>query len=443
MKREDHRQVELATSYKVISVREMALIEDSPNKLGRYKSALTLVNTYTKDKLILYREHETRPNCLYIPRALIRRPADDAGWPSVGMNFTGKLRPEQQKIVDAYIKYIDVHNGGIIKSGVGTGKTVMGISIAALINMPTLIVVPTEYLMNQWRDRLKTFSNLKDSDIGTVRGSIFDVQKKKVVLGMIHSLCKPGRYPQQFYKWPGLMIVDEVHTVGAETFSVVASLFWSMYRLGLSATPRRKDGMEKAFFYHIGGICSEAIPIPKNPKVIFVPFKNLKATDYGCVIGNELNLGKYYTRLSKIPERNVMLSQCIRRAFDKGRDVLVLSERLSVLNDLEELLKLPKEIGRLTGTSKRGLDRKIILATYQCAGLGADIKRLSTVVLATPRVDVEQAIGRILRDPEAKTEPVVIDIIDEASDVMRGWAMARLRFYRTITDKIHFLKEEL
>ena len=98
--------------------------------------------------------------------------------------------------------------------------------------------------MKQWHGELKRFLGLADHEIGIVQADKCDVLGKKVVLAMGHSLCKPDRYPSYVYDWAGMMIIDEVHRVAAETFSEVCSLVSARLRLGLSATPRavRRQG---------------------------------------------------------------------------------------------------------------------------------------------------------------------------------------------------------
>ena len=59
---------------------------------------------------------------------------------------------------------------------------------------------------------------------------------------------------------------------------------------------------------------------------------------------------------------------------------------------------------------KESESKKIILATYSMASEGLDIKTLTTLLLASPKTDIVQAIGRILRTKH--TNPLVIDIVD-------------------------------
>jgi superfamily II DNA or RNA helicase len=70
----------------------------------------------------------------------------------------------------------------------------------------------------------------------------------------------------------------------------------------------------------------------------------------------------------------------------------------------------------------------VILTTYAYAAEGVDIPELDTVVLATPRSQIEQTVGRILRPCASKQSPLVIDIKD-AFSLYEGMAWKRHRFY--------------
>jgi hypothetical protein len=198
-----------------------------------------------------------------------------------------------------------------------------------------------------------------------------------------------------------------------------------------SATPRRKDGMESVFKWHIGDIIAESKIVNAVPKVYIVPYKGKDTSHRGCYWGGQLSLGTYLNKLAGSDERNVLLSKIIYKLYNKDKQTLVLSDRLKILEDIKYILiknNIPKnEIGMLTGKTKDVGNSKIILGTYGVAGIGADIPRLDALVFATPRVDIEQAVGRVLRQ-RGKT-PVIIDIVDESSSIMRGWSKARIKYY--------------
>jgi len=431
---------------KILSVRGIAnVVPGSEKERRELLSRLSLTNIYDNTILHLYK-HSYRS--IEIPINSIRpQPMieDNPEWGYNSFSFKGELRPEQNKIVIDYLTHIESGYpcGGIIQSPTGTGKTIMAINIMGTLGLKTLIIVPTDHLMIQWQRELKKFSNLSDKDIGICRGHICNYKNREVVIGMIHSLAKANRYSEEFYKCFGFCIVDEVHRLSAPTFSQSIPQFWTKHRLGLSATARRKDGLENVFLYHIGDICNRQIQQPVKPKVIVMRYYNPQTHHTGCIWGGKLSLGKYFNKISAVESRNRFIADVIAKLYHKGRDILVLSDRIRQLSTLRTMLVDEKveesEIGIFTGQIKSGLDRKIILGTYGSAGLGADIPRLSAIVFATPHADIEQAVGRVLRK-EMDTPQIIVDIVDTASNIMVGWHYARMKYYKRITDNFHYME---
>lgn len=414
---------------KILSVDNMALVELYDSR--RLKNNLTLRSTYTDEIVKLY--EDAGNGRLYIPKGLVNQPPKDLMWGKLDIQFNGNLYAEQSLIVSSYLEHIKLNNGGIIKSITGSGKTVMAISILQKLNLTTLIIVPTAYLMEQWIERLLQFTDLKKEDIGIIKGD--KCKLGKVTLGMLHSLCKKDRYHKELYKHFAFVIYDEVHTLSAPTFSSAAKYFYNRYTLGLSATPRRKDGLEKVFIYHIGEVLKKNIKPTIKPKIIFMKYNNIDTSHEGCIYGGNFSLGTYYTKLAKSKGRADKLFSLVSELYNKGKDILLLSDRKEILYNLKD--RLPAEdIGFIIGEDKSGKDAKIILATYGSAGLGLDIPRISALILATPRTDVEQSVGRILRG--VVKNPIVFDITDTSSSIMNAWSKKRLKYYRQITTDIHW-----
>jgi superfamily II DNA or RNA helicase len=82
---------------------------------------------------------------------------------------------------------------------------------------------------------------------------------------------------------------------------------------------------------------------------------------------------------------------------------------------------------------KESEKKKIIIATYAMASEGLDIKTLTTLILASPKTDVCQSVGRILR--QKHSSPLVIDIIDEHDIFMSQWYKRR-KYYKSQDYKI-------
>jgi superfamily II DNA or RNA helicase len=425
---------------KVIAINSMALVES--DNLGVLRDSLTITSTdkepYT---LKLYKENDG--HSLWIPRGLIKEWYPTKHFDNILRSRKSNiyLRDIQEEIINKFIEKISPY-GGIIKAPTGSGKTVMAIELMFRLGYKTLIVVPTDRLMTQWVDQLKSLSNLTDNDIGIIKQNRCEYEDKMVSVAMVHSLAK-DRYSKEIYDEFGTIIYDEVHTLGAETFSKTASMFNCRYRVGLSATPRRKDGMENVFFYHIGNIlCSINNPTDK-PIVIMDYYYDINTYHKGCVWGDNFILPRYLNKISKNKNRNKKITTYIQMAFSKGRKTLVLSDRISQLKEiLKEIILIgigEDEVGFCIGSEKQ-LDRSVILGTYGSAGMGMDIPGLSCLIFATPRTDIEQAVGRILRHKRTEVVPIVVDIIDDASIIMKKWADKRLKFYKQYADDIKYIR---
>jgi superfamily II DNA or RNA helicase len=401
----------------------MIQLRVSEAEKAEIKRKLTLTNTYSEEKVILY--EELPDGTINVPRGCVPHETQHTHQ-LINFNLNCQLRPEQRNVFNRTLRHFEVKDGGIIKADTGTGKTVIAIAIIQMMSLKTLIVVPTSHLMTQWRERLKTFSDLTDDNIGTVVQNQCDY-RGPVTIGMIHSLSKKGKYPSGMYNAFDLVIWDEVHRLGAPTFSETGKLFNSAYRLGLSATPKRKDGMEPIFKAHIGEVIKTGIVQTIKPTVLVLKYEDLDGNHSRYVFGGEFNIGAYTTHIATRPSRNKLIVMAITAAHSKGRKILVLSDRLDQLNYIKKQLgTIP--LGWFTGGKKSGHTRDIILATYGSAGLGADLPDRDTVIFATPRAEVEQATGRILRGVTAK-EPLVVDILDTRSTMMNSWYGVRKRFY--------------
>ena len=185
------------------------------------------------------------PNSIYIPRFYAKEKFGDPtitkidNGTTIDLKFNGKLRSEQMPIINLYQKACTERGGGLISLKCGGGKTVLALYIISMLQVKTIVVVHKDFLMTQWRDRIKQF--LPDARIGKIQQSTIDIENKDIVLAMVQSLSQKEYDPQVFSSF-GLAIFDECHHLGAEIFSKSMIKVASKYMLGLSATPDRKDG---------------------------------------------------------------------------------------------------------------------------------------------------------------------------------------------------------
>jgi superfamily II DNA or RNA helicase len=362
-------------------------------------------------------------------------------WPG-DVEFRGTLREEQEKAVATAVSRMTSDRlGGLVRAVPGFGKTVVACSLISRLRVPTLVVVHKEFLMKQWIERLAQF--LPGASVGRIQQDECDYQGRHVAVGMVHSLAS-REYPREFMDWPGLIIVDEVHRIGAATWAPVPARFRARYRFGLSATPKRKDGADNVFFYHIGELLYASSEQRMRPKIRRVP------TDFHLVKTERFNpnlapKSLQLTFLCSSVPRNKLINDRLIMALEAGRKVIVLSERLKHLSALESELKRswPESKGPtpttgfyIGGQSEDQLDEaalaQCIFATYQFAAEGLDIPALDTLFLATPMGDVEQAVGRILRPYEGKKEPIVVDFQDDRVTKFKRYSESREKLYGRI-----------
>lgn len=354
-----------------------------------------------------------------------------------------------ETIVDVFRKGI---LGGVLEAPCGTGKTVMGLEIARRLGITTLIVVHKEFLMDQWKERIQ--QHMPEARIGTVWQDSIQFRDKDIVIAMLGSLLS-RRYAQAFYEWPGLVITDEVHRIGAPTWGKVIAQFRSRWRLGLSATPRRKDGADSVFLWNIGPVLYRCKEQRRSP---LVKRYNTGVHLPARVDGNKLSDAVLTRILSKSTKRNGMIVAVLIKATETGRKIIVFSDLREHLLDLKEGLNQmapqihsdvfvggwftpewlaskrttpPKFRKREKEELKRAEGAQVIFATYAMAKEGLDIDTLNTAFLATPKTDVEQAVGRILRSFGPK-EPIIVDFIDECSSRTKQMATSRMKLYKKL-----------
>ncbi len=355
-------------------------------------------------------------------------------------SFKGELRPHQKILVGNFLAGISKgFNGGILQATCGSGKTVMGLNIIKEIGGTALVIVHKEFLMNQWKEQVEKF--LPGCRVGFVQQDKCDFRDKDIVIGMIHSLVKRS-YDPELYKYFRIVVIDEVHHLSAPTFSKVIEKFPSKFRCGLSATPKRSDGMENVFFWHIGEVVAKSDFRALTPKVYMkrVPF-DINMAFTGNRRGKVL-LARVINRITSHSKRNNWIVNQLIKALQAGRKVLLLSDRLKHLRVLKELLagqfksdfkpSVGFYIGGMHADQRKASEKcDLILGTFSMAKEGLDIADLDTLILASPKTDVEQQTGRILRHHPGKKDPIVLDIVDSIG-IARAFASKRFKKYKQL-----------
>ena len=406
----------------------------------------------------VYRENAKK---IYIPRfygieryGLPNRSEITQG-EDINVEFPKSLRDYQDKIVDVYMNHVKkpicvgsekIGNGGILEVPCGRGKTVMALKIISLIQKKTLIIVHKEFLMNQWIDRAAEF--LPGAHIGKIQGPVFDVEGKDIVIGMLQTLYDRA-LPENAFDCFGLTIIDEVHRIGSEQFSKTLLRVVSPNMLGISATVDRKDKLTCVLYMFIGPkiyteerkdedpVCVRAVEyIASDPQFNETETDFRGQTKYSTMISKLCEFGPRSDFIVKIMSDLFIESQ----ANNNEAQIMVLAHNRSLLKYFYEAIthKGFATVGYYVGGMKQvdlqeTEDKQIVLATYAMAAEALDIKSLSILVMASPKTDITQSVGRILR--VRHDNPIVVDIVDRHDIFQNQWKQRR-RFYKKCNYRI-------
>ena len=241
------------------------------------------------------------------------------------------------------------------------------------------------------------------------------------------------------------IVVSNCHHMGAEVFSRCMMKLMTTYTLGLSGTMQRKDGLSKVFKMFLGDVVhkekaeSEHCVLVKGIKYV-VNDDEFNEVEYDYR-GNP----KFSTMISKLcnyNRRSEFIVEVVIKELQHNpeQQIMILAHNKTLIQYLFKAIEHKKvaTVGYYLGGMKEAElkaseTKKVIIATYAMASEGLDIKTLTTLIMATPKTDVCQSVGRILRAKH--TTPVVIDIIDAHDLFINQW-QKRKAYYKKQNYKI-------
>lgn len=360
----------------------------------------------------------------------------------VDFSFHGTLTPSQESAVDAMMKYDD----GVLVAPPGAGKTVMGCAAIAHRGVSTLILVHRKPLMDQWNDRLQKFLNLSKRDIHILGRS--RNREAPVALGMLQTLAR-AESPAALLVNYAQVIIDECHHVPAASFEAAMKQCSARFILGLTATPTRKDGLQKILFLQCGPIrhgISFDHAEDQSRSVIVREFSLRLPPE-----NDRLPIHQLWSLLIQSEERNRAIVADVVAAYSQGRFSAVLTDRKEHLNILESLLnvELPGDaICRIDGSSgrkQRGILLEtlrgkaesrspfVLLATASLLGEGFDLPELDSLFLAMPisfKGRLIQYAGRLHRVSENKKSVRIHDYVESDHPLTMHMHRKRLVAYK-------------
>ena len=345
------------------------------------------------------------------------------------IKINGKPRSYQVDAIETIHKELTINDSCLACLYTGWGKTFAALYIASLIGVKTLILVNKETLLEQWKEQIIKFLGITP---GIIQGKTFNTLPD-ICIGMIQSISMK-EYPSDAFDNFSFSIYDETHHYCSKVFSNVFYKIGSKYNLGLTATIKRADKLEHTLNWFLGDIAVNIALLIIEPKIDIYKFYEYPENTIKYLPNGKVNSAASITNVTENNDRDIFILSLIRECISNDRKILVLSDRKAHCNKLMNVLNGENySVGLYYGGMKKeqlqlSNTRKIIIATYQMASEGYDNPDLDTLLLASPKCNIEQAIGRILRKKNKNT-PLVIDINDSIS-IFNNWNKKRLSFYK-------------
>ena len=381
----------------------------------------------------------------------------------INVRFKGKLKPEQKIALDEMLKY----DNGILNAATAFGKTVVCSAIIAERKVNTLIILESSSLIEQWQASIERFLDIDEQLpeyttksgrvrvrkklIGKLQGA-HDSMTGIVDIAMAGSLCKKGEFHYLLNQY-GLIIVDECHHAASDTISNVLKEVKAKYVYGVTATPKRSDGLEKINYMLLGPIrhsytSKEKARSQGIDHLVYPRFTPIVAPR--GVLTEKMHPNDAYDIIHNNDERDKLIIRDVKACVLAGRTPVVLSKYKDHSEKLYDRLQgYADYLFLMTGNNSKKEHKKILeqlhqveaektvilVATGSLIGEGFDFPRLDTLIMATPvsfRGVVEQYAGRLNRDYAGKENVIVYDYVDSHIPMFDNMYAKRLKAYKQI-----------
>lgn len=314
-----------------------------------------------------------------------------------------------------------------------THNTKLALKKIAQKKVPTLVVVPDGGIMTQWQEAIMGGDHTPqglafDGALGTIQGPTFEWGPGyPITVALITTLAlkiRDGKVPEEFFRYFGLVVYDEVHQLGAPVFSLVASPFYGD-RIGLTATVQREDGLDPIYRYHLGEPFYSDLTQDLVPRIYFWETPAKVEFEKSCKVNGMVNISLLRTKVGRDLVGNTYRYWAIKDALEQGRKLLVLSHSKDQLKLFHAMFPDSGLIVSETPREERTSilrSNQLVFAISRLGSQGVDDDRLDTLYWFTPfrsKIALQQSMGRIQRALAGKKTPVMVVFEDRAIGPMK------------------------
>jgi superfamily II DNA or RNA helicase len=350
------------------------------------------------------------------------------------ININSEPREYQKNVITEIHSYV-IKNGSCIAClYTGWGKTFASLYIASLLKVKTLVIVNKESLLEQWSEQIIKFLGIKP---GIIQGSKINTEPD-VCIGMIQSISMKD-YNSDLFDCFSFTIFDETHHYCSKVFSNAFYKIGSFYNLGLSATLKRADKLDFVLEWFLFKPAVNVQLLIIEPEIHVHNFYEHPEATIKYLPNGKVNSPASITSITEIHSRTEYILNLIKDCYNCNRKILVLTDRKSHCDLMYTSLKDTYSVGLYYGGIKQAdlkdaNERRIIIATFQMASEGYDNPGLDTLILASPKGNIEQAVGRILR--RKNENPALVIDINDCISIFNNWNRKRHSFYKSKNFKV-------
>lgn len=365
------------------------------------------------------------------------------------ININHNIKPRSEAQVKA-IDYLINNENGIIQLSPGVGKTVITIYMIAERKRKSLIVVHRDSLADQWRDRILSFTDLKEDDLARLSSNTFKEDlKKPIIISTVQTILSLLTRNRRDFLIElneaniGVFVADEVHTsIGAPTFSECSIHMPSKYTYGLSATPYRFDNNNDIIKYHLGPIFTDDDTTGTMDSKVTVILSDYQIDTAGRAKyirwGGEFQRSRYLNQIIK----STPFKEVIRGLLSKlknDRNLICIVERIKLIEDLYNWMPHESK-SKFCGNAKMDtLEKKITFATPGKCRDGIDAPWKDCVIMTSPISNIEQLAGRVVRTAKDKQTPSIVDMVDYGCKDIANTFFRRKQYYEKKNWDVQYL----
>jgi superfamily II DNA or RNA helicase len=375
----------------------------------------------------------------YIPYSFARdtfnmSPPDRKTFSKMNLEFddTIRLREEQISVKTEAIRALNKQGSCVLSIYCGFGKSFLSIYIACKLKMKTLVVVNRIILVEQWKESLKIVC--PGSKVQYV------TSKKEIDVDCDFYIINAQNIPKKehgCFSDIGTLIVDEVHTICAQTLYKALFHICPRYSIALSATPTRPDGLDCLIDLYFG---KSRIVRKLHREHIAYQIQTDYDLKYDLNWKGKIDWNSLLCSQAEHKERNELIISIVKKF--PSRHFLILCKRISQGKELYDRLSDENiDVEDLLGKKQEyNKGARVIIATIQKGGTGFDCPSLDSLILAS---DVKeyfiQYLGRIFRKKDHL--PVIFDIVDKHPILQKHW-QSRRKVYIEAGGKIKRVSKE-